>query len=215
MPLPNRVAPDGSLRAAEARGTLTGNRGIIHDPVTQAPAGRRWTTKAWIACSLHYKCVRRHVWGFNRNGKAGWSELFFLDEVTALAAGHRPCFACRRADALRFAEAFAKGNGVAIREAKAMDAILHVERRMSSSQPPPPLNLEELAALPDGTIIKSGEAFLALRSGHALPWSFSGYGGQSALASVAGKSLSLVTPPSIVRALRAGYVPAWHASAAA
>jgi hypothetical protein len=215
VPLPNRAAPDGSLHAVPARGTLTGNRGIIHDPLTRAPTGRRWTTRAWIACSLHYKGVRRNVWGYNRQGQTGWSELFFLDEVTALAAGHRPCFACRRADALRFGAAFGAGNGIADGKAPAMDEILHAERLISSAKPPLPLNAKGLAALPDGAVIRSGEAFFALQGGRALPWSFSGYGGRVALSRFADMPLSLVTPPSIVKALAAGYVPAWHDSASA
>ena len=83
---------------------FTGNRGIIHDPATKTLLRKRWTTKAWIICSCEYKGVRREPMGRNGpNGKAGWTELFFLDEVTALAAGHRPCFTCRRERAKEFA----------------------------------------------------------------------------------------------------------------
>src|SRR5262245_58367950 len=90
MPLQNRVTPFGEIVAIPQRGLFTGNRGIIHDPATRTLTGRRWTTKAWIVCSCSYKGVRRDVMG----GRS-WTELFFLDEAVALAAGHRPCFLCR------------------------------------------------------------------------------------------------------------------------
>ena len=97
MPLQNRVDPFGAIHAVDARGLFTGNRGIIHDPATKTLLKRRWTTKAWIICTCEYKGRRREVMGRNGpNGGACWTELFFLDEVTALAAGHRPCFTCRR-----------------------------------------------------------------------------------------------------------------------
>ena len=100
MPMQNRVDPIGSIRAVEARGMFTGNRGVIHNPATKTLLGRRWTTKAWIICARESKGKRREVMGRNApGGGAGWTELFFLDEVTALAAGHRPCFTCRRAEA--------------------------------------------------------------------------------------------------------------------
>jgi hypothetical protein len=209
MSLPNRVAPDGSLHAVAARGMLTGNRGIIHDPDTRTPAGRRWTTTAWIACALRWKGVRRDVWGKNRDGsKAGWSELFFLDEVTALAAGHRPCFACRREDAMRFSAAFAGGNEFAACDARSMDKRLHRERLLSSRSPAKILRRPDIADLPEGTIIKAGDRFLALRDGNAMAWGFYGYGPAEMP-----DAATLVTPECVVNALRAGYRPLWHPGA--
>ena len=108
MPLQNRVTPAGDIVATPHRGLLTGNRGIIHDPQTRTLLKRRWTTKAWIACVCEFRGRRREVMA----GRS-WTELFFLDEATALAAGHRPCFFCRRGDANRFRAAWEKGNGVA------------------------------------------------------------------------------------------------------
>jgi hypothetical protein len=93
-PLQNRVTPFGDVVAIAQRGLFIGNRGIIHDPATKTLLGRRWTTKAWLVCLLDYKGRRREVMGVR-----SWTELFFLDEAVALAAGHRPCFFCRRADA--------------------------------------------------------------------------------------------------------------------
>ena len=90
-PLQNRVTPFGDVVAIPQRGLYIGNRGIIHDPATKMLLGRRWTTKAWLVCVLDYKGRRRELMG----GRS-WTELFFLDEAVALAAGHRPCFFCRR-----------------------------------------------------------------------------------------------------------------------
>src|SRR5215468_8832701 len=98
MHLQNRVTPFGEIVATSQRGLFTGNRGIIHDPASKTLLNRRWSNKAWITCALSYKDHWREVMA-----QRSWTELFFLDEAVALAAGHRPCFACRRtaADAFR------------------------------------------------------------------------------------------------------------------
>jgi hypothetical protein len=135
MPLQNRVDPFGDIHAVDARGMFTGNRGIIHDPETKTLQKKRWTTKAWIICTCEYKGIRREPMGRNGpNGKAGWTELFFLDEVTALAAGHRPCFLCRRERAKEFAVAFGKAFGAAKPTVQMMDAQLHAERLASTTR---------------------------------------------------------------------------------
>ena len=91
MPLQNRVDPFGAIHAVETRGLFTGNRGVIHDPATRTLLRRRWSTKAWIICACEYKGKRRTVMGRNtRSGNPVWTDVFFPDEVTALAAGHRP-----------------------------------------------------------------------------------------------------------------------------
>jgi len=100
MPLQNRVSPFGELVASHARGTLMGNRGgRLHNDKRRL-ARRRWTSRQWICCKLDFNNRHRKVWG------RGYTELFFLDEVTAFAAGHRPCFECRRKEAERFATLF-------------------------------------------------------------------------------------------------------------
>jgi hypothetical protein len=120
MPLQNRGDPFGDLFADAARGLLMGNRGgRLHDGQRKLGA-RRWTSKQWICCRLDFNDRHRTVWGDS------YSELFFLDEVTALAASHRPCFECRRKEAERFAALFARGNERA--RAAAMDEALHAER---------------------------------------------------------------------------------------
>ena len=201
MPLQNRVTPFGEIVATPERGLFTGNRGIIHDPETKTLLGRRWTTRAWIICRCEFKGRRRQVMG-----PGSWTELFFLDEATALAAGHRPCFECRRADAEAFRAAFATGRGEPPRAAE-MDRILHADRldgrRKRQHRPPEPL-----AELPDGAMVACGaDAFLML-GGRTLRWSPGGYQAQDP-AGPAG----LLTPPSTLRALHAGYRPVLHPSA--
>src|SRR6202035_5660480 len=123
MPLQNRVTPTGDIIATPHRGIFTGNRGIIHDPATKTLLKKRWSSPAWLTCVCEFRGWRRKVMG-----RRSWTELFFLDEATAFAAGHRPCFFCRREDAKRFRAAWEAGNGVIGLSAKAMDQVLHAER---------------------------------------------------------------------------------------
>ena len=123
MPLQNRVDPFGELFAAPARGLFMGNRGGRIHTDDKRLTKRRWASRQWICCVLHFKGRQRDVWG------RYYTELFFLDEVTALAAGHRPCFECRRKDA----EAFARGWQQAFKlvrppRADEMDQVLHAGR---------------------------------------------------------------------------------------
>src|ERR1700722_6320719 len=121
--LRNRVTPFGNIVAIPQRGIFTGNRGIIHEPATKTLLRKRWASKAWLICRCDYKDRRRDVMA----GRS-WTELFFLDEAVALAAGHRPCFLCRR----KAAEPFRAAGGAAAERgnppAAAMDAVLHRER---------------------------------------------------------------------------------------
>src|SRR6202035_5009722 len=129
MPLQNRVTPTGEIIATPHRGLFTGNRGIIHDPETKSLLTRRWASQAWLTCVCEFRGRRREVMG----GRS-WTELFFLDEATALAAGHRPCFFCRRDDANRFRVAWEEGNGVARVLARDIDAVPHRERLSSGKK---------------------------------------------------------------------------------
>ena len=210
MPLQNRVDPLGEIHAHPARGMFTGNRGVIHDPDARSLLARRWTTKAWLVCICDFKGRRRDVMGRNtRSGNAGWTELFFLDEVTALAAGHRPCFYCRRTDAEAFGRAFALGQGRTKLGAPAMDAILHDERTASAGR----MERGDIAALPDGAMLRIGGQVYALRDGSALPWSFAGYGNPVSTRALVAGDAEFVTPQATRRALAAGYRPAWHPTA--
>jgi len=217
MPLQNRVAPDGSLHEDAARGLFTGNRGIIHDPDTKSLTGRRWTTHSWICCSLDYKGVPRQVWGRNFKGRdgpaAGWTELFFLDEATALAAGHRPCFTCRREAAGRFIACYDAANGFSGSGIAKRDALLHAQRRFSAKAPLQRLSAIDLPGLPDGTMVEAGGVFHVLKGRRALRWHFEGYGKPAGLGELARFPVTLVTPRSVVLALRAGYAPVFHLSA--
>ena len=203
LPLQNRVDPYGALTAVSARGMLMGNRGgRIHD-AEQRLTRRRWASRRWICCALAFKGRHRCVW------RAGYTELFFLDEVTALAAGHRPCFECRRADALRFQACFARGGDGALPGADAMDAALHRERLAGGRQA---LSVTRLDDLPDGAVIAIAARPLAVAGGQLLPWSFDGYGAPLPRAGFC--AATLLTPACVLAALRAGYRPQWHASAA-
>jgi len=124
MQLQNRVAPDGAIFADPARGLLMGNRGgVLHDSRKQLTA-RRWASKQWIACALTYKDRHETIMAPRR-----YTQLFFLDEATALAAGHRPCALCRRADFLRFMEGWQRLHGLTrLPKVAEVDAMLHAER---------------------------------------------------------------------------------------
>jgi hypothetical protein len=212
MPLQNRVEPFGTIRADPSRGLFTGNRGIIHEPETRTLLKRRWTTRAWIICTCDFRGRRREVMGRNgTNGSAGWTELFFLDEVTALAAGHRPCFYCRREQATAFAAPWANGQGRQRFRAPEIDAVLHGERLATGSKALP-LDATAVAALPDGTMISAAGRPFALKAGRAMPWRFEGYGLAVERSMLRGP-LSLITPSSTVAALRAGFSPVWHPTA--
>ena len=203
MPLQNRVTPLGDIVADPHRGLFTGNRGIIHDPVTKTLLQKRWSNPAWLICLCEFRGRRREVMG----GRS-WTELFFLDEATALAAGHRPCFYCRRDDANRFRSCWEKGNGVTDLLAKDIDAVLHRERldRGGKRLHPLPMPLEKLC---DGTMVQAGEGSYLVVDGKPLRWSFAGYRKPD---EPIGEAM-LITPPSTLRALAAGFQPVLHPSA--
>ena len=169
MPLQNRVTPTGDIIATPHRGLFTGNRGIIHDPATKTLLKKRWSSPAWITCVCEFRGWRRKVMG----GRS-WTELFFLDEATAFAAGHRPCFFCRRDDANRFRAAWEKGNGVTDIRAREMDAVLHRERLERGKKRLHPLPMP-VAQLPDGAMVQRGEESFLIVQGRALQWSMAGY----------------------------------------
>jgi len=202
MPLQNRVTPSGDIIATPHRGLFTGNRGIIHDPATKTLT-RRWASKAWLTCVCEFRGRRRQVMG-GRN----WTELFFLDEATAFAAGHRPCFFCRRDDAVRFRTAWEAGNGNTKVLARDIDAVLHRERLAGAKKRlhQLPMRLEQL---PDGAMVEEGAESYLIAGRRALSWSPAGY--QEAQSEI--KEAMLLTPPSILRAFVAGYKPVLHPSA--
>ena len=181
-----------------------GNRGIIHDSATRRLLRKRWATKAWITCRCDYKGVRRAVMATK-----SWTELFFLDEATALAAGHRPCFLCRRDAAQAFRVAWAAGHSGKLLTAPQMDAILHSERMQDGAKHIHAVT-QGIADLPDGAMIAARDQAFVIVAGRPLLWTAGGYrpGGGPLRAD------GLITPPATLAALRAGYRPILHPSAA-
>jgi len=200
MPLPNRVTPFGKPIATPARGTLMGNRGGKFHSDDRMLTTRPWASRQWICCVLDFKGRQRDVWG------RYYTELFFLDEVTAFAAGHRPCFECRRKDAEQFATLFSGKKGRA--SATLMDKVLHAERLNGKDKR---IHRRKLDTLPDGAMIAlDGEAF-AVRGKHLLRWTPSGYSGKRFRPR--GISADVLTPPSMLKVLARGYAPWWHETA--
>ena len=202
MPLQNRVTPFGDIVAISQRGLFTGNRGIIHNPTTRTLLRKRWATQAWLICSCDFKGRRRSVMALR-----SWTELFFLDEAVALAAGHRPCFLCRREAAERFRACWVAGRNEPRSLAARMDSVLHAERWERGHQRMHP-NPYLLTDLPDGAVVAAdGEAY-TLCGGLTYRWTVEGYARSVALHDASW----LLTPPSTVLALFAGYKPVLHPS---
>jgi hypothetical protein len=202
MHLQNRVTPFGDIVAIPQRGMFTGNRGIIHDPATKSLLSRRWASKTWLVCSCEYKGRHRKVMA----GRS-WTELFFLDEAIALSAGHRPCFLCRRAAAKAFRAAWASATGAKEPSAAAIDDVLHRER-LDRGQKFIHAVSTPFTELPYGAVIvESGAAYTVAR-GLAFRWTEDGYEPPRRLGCVDG----LLTPPSTMKALQAGYRPVLHTS---
>lgn len=214
MPLQNRVDPFGAVHAVAMRGMFTGNRGVIHDPATRTLLIRRWTTRAWIVCTLaHPRGDRREVMGRNAaTGGPGWTELFFLDEVTALAAGHRPCFYCRRAQASDFAARFGHALGITSPRAGDIDGHLHGER-LAAGAVRSEFAAEAVADLPEGAMVSIDGMPHALWENRLLPWTFSGYGAPRSMDGLQGQAIALITPPTTCAVLKQGYRPVWHPGA--
>jgi hypothetical protein len=182
-----------------------GNRGCLHTPDRRLGTAR-WRSKLWICCSLTFKGVRRDVMPPGR-----WTALFFLDEATALAAGHRPCAYCRRSDYIAYAEAWRAAHGLSQRPgASEMDARLHAERvePRTRRQRTRPATVRDL---PDGVMVRHAGVVGLLRAGTLRPWSFAGYG--PSVPATPGTEVEVLTPPSSVAALRAGFAPLLHPSA--
>jgi hypothetical protein len=205
VPLQNRVLPTGEIVAKPARGLLMGNRGCIHRP-DRTLGVARWHTKTWISCLLYFRGRRRDVMPPGQ-----YTALFFLDEVTALSAGHRPCGECRRADHLWFADSWRVARGLAVRpRAREMDDALHGERVEPRARRQV-TRCVTADGLPDGAMISHAGITGLWCGGMLRPWSFDGYGAPVPVGLQA--TVTLLTPPSAVAALAAGYRPMVHPSA--
>ena len=207
MPLQNRVTPLSDLVADRARGLVYGNRGCLHDE--RGLIRRRYNGKRWIACQLEFRgWLRRPLLQPGR-----FTELFFLDEATAFAAGHRPCALCRRDDYVRFGELWRERHPGQV-GADAIDAQLHSERVAPDTRTQL-RHTAPFADLPDGAFVREGgEPWLVL--GHSLLcWTATGYA-ERRLRPAQGQA-DLITPPSLVAVLRTGWqqalVPLLHPSA--
>jgi hypothetical protein len=209
MPRQNRVTPFGSLEAVTARGTLMGNRGILHDP-NGALRRARWQHRRWIACRLEFKSRRRKIMS-----PRSYTELFFLDEAVAFAAGHRPCAECRREEYLQFRTAWIRAKGVTAESPPSIDDIdrdLHAARVQARSQKQVTWQAD-LPTLPDGTFVCLGDgdedAWVVCRS-DLLHWTHFGYDRVRSLRDV---EVEVLTPAPIVDVFRVGYRPTLHATA--
>jgi len=208
MPLQNRVTPLGQLVAVPARGLVYGNRGCLHD--REGMIRRRYAGKRWIACRLEFRGRRRTP--LLQPGR--YTELFFLDEATAMAAGHRPCAECRRADYDCLLSVWRRAHPDQV-GADAIDAQLHDER-VDPATRARRLHEATLGGLPDGAfVLHEGEPHV-VRGASLLRWSPGGYGPR--VPRRPQERVILLTPPSLVAVLGADWsplVPLMHPSAAA
>jgi hypothetical protein len=196
VPLQNRVTPLGELVADPARGLVYGNRGCLHDD--QGRIRRRHNGKRWIACRLRFKGWHRHP--LLQPGR--FTELFFLDEATAFAAGHRPCALCRREDYTRFV-AIWRDLHPGRASADAIDEQLHSER-LGPDVAGRRIHHASFGDLPDGAFVVSGAKACLVLDGRLHPWTAAGYAVGEPRPSGDARS---ITPPSLLEVLRAGWTP--------
>jgi hypothetical protein len=203
MPLQNRVTPLGDLIATPERGLVYGNRGCLHD--SEGQIRRSYDVKRWIACQLEFRGWQRPA--LLMPGR--FTELFFLDEATALAAGHRPCALCRRADYDHFKAVWADPQA----SADEIDAQLHRERidvRTGDRR----LHEAPFGGLPDGAVVLRDDKPWLVLGRQLLAWSPGGYTARTRRP--ARGTATVITPPSLVALLttdRAPLVPLLHPSA--
>ena len=206
MPLQNRVTPLGELVAHPARGLVYGNRGCLHDDAGRIR--RPFSGKRWIACRLRFRGWQRSP--LLQPGR--FTELFFLDDATALAAGHRPCALCRRDDYARLLSVWRELHPAQV-GADEMDAQLHHERVLPRTRERR-LHEESLDELPDGAFVLWGGVPQLVLDAHLVTWTVAGY--VERRPRPVGREALLITPPSLVKLLRTGWqplVPVLHPSA--
>ncbi len=207
MPLPNGVDPSGTINQTCPQARWLGNRGVLHD--VNRVLFRQWATKSWVTCALHYKGISRKPLMQPKR----YTELFFLDEATALAAGHRPCAECRRAEFNRFKATWIRGNPERATDgplsASQVDNSLHADR-IGPNGDRVTFN-DAFSSLPDGAmLLLDGRPHLKWK-GKAFQWSDAGYS-MAAADDLGNTVVTVLTPRSTVLALRAGYVPQVHDS---
>jgi hypothetical protein len=209
MPRQNRVTPLGTIIATPERGLFMGNRGILHNERQEIVTP--YMSKAWIICRLHFKGRTRTLMS-----PGSYTELFFLDEVTALAAGHRPCFECQRERASVFREAWQQvhqTSGDRPLKMSDIDSVLHQERltpgriKKDRSQQ---THTAVANTLPDGAFISVGKRPFLIWNRQLYPWTPGGYEKPFPLSTH--EEVIVLTPPSTVSVLAHGYVPIVHES---
>lgn len=200
----NRINPFGNIIETPHRGAWTGNRGVIHNDKKQII--RAFKSKAWITCALEFKGMKRIVMSPNR-----WTELFFLDEATAFAAGHRPCAYCRRTDFNQFKALWLKANRelfeLADEKMTTIDAVLQEERLKKNGAKK--VHSAPLLSLPDGVIFcfknDKTKPFLIYKN-HLFEWHESGYLSAMKMPEI-NDEVSVLTPLSIINVFKQNYVP--------
>ena len=180
---------------------MLGNRGVLHDD--RRAIVRQSQVRRWICCVLEWKEIRRTIMK-----PRSYTELFFLDEATAFAAGHRPCFECRRAAALRYQACWPGVTGAAPL-ADAMDRVLEAERRLPGGGKK--THAADVSSLPDGAFLRTGQDAWLLHGGRRWRWTFEGYAESRDRGA---GTVDVLTPAATVAVLRAGYRVSVHPSAA-
>lgn len=202
MALQNRVTALGEIVADPARGQIFGNRGGRIHRADKTLTNRRWATDTWIICVLEFKGRQRSLMSPN-----SYTELFFLDEVTALAAGHRPCFECRHKAAVDFARLWGQVRGKNERaRAGEIDKVLHHQRLQVQKTKSYPI--ANISSLPQGAMIMWRGHPAAIRDKQLLPWTITGY--DTPIAYPENTQVEVLTPVSTVAVLKAGYRPLFH-----
>jgi len=206
VPYQNRVDPWGRLNSVASRGTLLGNRGCLHDASKKIT--RQWERKSWVTCALEFDGIRRSVFA-----SKSYSELFFVDEATAFAAGHRPCAACRQQRYDEFKLAWLATSRIQLpanTSITEIDKVLHEERVTPDGKKS--TFHANLMDLPSGTFIEVGDTALLVWQRALFAWSFDGYKAAPSFGSSSAE-VKVLTPASIVAMFRGGFRPAVHASA--
>ena len=203
MPWRNRVTPAGEIVTATGRGSLMGNRGVLID--AERRLVRDSQVRRWIACRLEFRGRHRRVMT-----PGTWTELFFLDEATALSAGHRPCAECRHADFRMFQAAWRSAFPQTDTHADALDEVLHAERR--SGPWLKRTHRAPVATLPDGAYIALDDHAWLVHCDALHAWTADGYAERRTRPTTG--EVTVLTPPSIVGVLQAGYPARVHPSAA-
>ncbi|HEX7322654.1 MAG TPA: hypothetical protein VF299_06925 [Mycobacterium sp.] len=193
-PARNRVTPRGDIIAVAGRGAWMGNRGRLHEGSGTRDIVRNHQTKAWITCALEFKGWRAPQWAPNH-----YTPLFFTDEAVALAAGHRPCAECRRADYNGYRRAWAETHGGTLPSAKEMDARLHRERTDPTECRMP------WETLPDGVFVETHDGPAVVAGDHLAVWDARDYTYRHQLPRPVTGFAEVLTPPSTVAVLQAGY----------